>query len=623
MTKSSFDNSDMASLCDLQSQTPTPPCSTFESFYATPSFDTASLASESDFESDADENSSEISSSPPQRASKHCGFTPHRGIARLPRAWERKAATPFAPRVEGQRIWKRVPLAEIQSRNSTQLKPWSNGVVRVVKKMKMHCSEDQSLLNKEVSVETRTEGLGDLGERKRKVSGTTQSPTEVVVNTDDQDADNVDLITSGNTATELEAPHISEPVFEEMVAPPEVEQTENVEVSTLVEVNIVESFTQVDSDNTNEEDRDLPTQSVPEVSVESEVTDKDTEHRQKDVLEPLETSECLQTFDEANTSTSKVTSAADEALEAAPEHTEETTVLVHTEPMSRTTRRRSSLAAVFTGNGLVQIPDASELESAQTGISAKELSSPSDDTAFLHAFLTRARAQKAARAQSSPEKKKSEETLTTEPPSAIRGNDDQTFEGTDETTLTVVFEADKEETTLTSPCRRSTRTRLPRPQRITPVVPSSIPVRRSNGTEFIFLQRTEAQEVAITTRMNTRRNRGDAEYPRFKLPHINDPNYVSTLNQMAKVSPKKRRTRKEVSWNESKLTEIYETEAVEQEESKQEMQETTLLAENKPKARKMKKLGTVNGTPAPKRTVEEVETSSQVPERRLRSRTKR
>src|SRR5271170_7809990 len=76
--------------------------------YINPTFTTDSLE---------DEDSSSSPCQSPSPSPKRYTFTPRR-VAKLPRAWERAPATPFAPRTEGQKIWKRVPLGEIQA-NST------------------------------------------------------------------------------------------------------------------------------------------------------------------------------------------------------------------------------------------------------------------------------------------------------------------------------------------------------------------------------------------------------------------------------------------------------------------------------------------------------------------------
>ncbi|KAK7515301.1 uncharacterized protein IWZ02DRAFT_62551 [Phyllosticta citriasiana] len=57
--------------------------------------------------------------------------------------------------------------------------------------------------------------------------------------------------------------------------------------------------------------------------------------------------------------------------------------------------------------------------------------------------------------------------------------------------------------------RRSSRARTTRIPS-TPAAPNRIPVRRADGNEPVVLKKTEAQELAIATRTNTRRNKGGA-----------------------------------------------------------------------------------------------------------------
>ena len=48
----------------------------------------------------------------PSPAAKRYAFTP-KHHAKIPRAWERKPSTPFAPRNESQKIWKRYQLPDV------------------------------------------------------------------------------------------------------------------------------------------------------------------------------------------------------------------------------------------------------------------------------------------------------------------------------------------------------------------------------------------------------------------------------------------------------------------------------------------------------------------------------
>lgn len=110
--------------------------------------------------------------------------------------------------------------------------------------------------------------------------------------------------------------------------------------------------------------------------------------------------------------------------------------------------------------------------------------------------------------------------------------------------------------------RRSNRTRaakIPRPH-APPDVPHQIPVRRANGTEFIFLKRTEAQQTALTTRANTKRNKGDAQMPKYRLKELAKHQGEEGTEEAESGVPEaaqldKPISKKQVSWNEQNLVE--------------------------------------------------------------------
>ncbi|PYH99069.1 hypothetical protein BO71DRAFT_394648 [Aspergillus ellipticus CBS 707.79] len=117
--------------------------------------------------------------------------------------------------------------------------------------------------------------------------------------------------------------------------------------------------------------------------------------------------------------------------------------------------------------------------------------------------------------------------------------------------------------------RRSTR---PRTTRSSPVrtataaaaVRNTLSLRRAKGTEFIFLQRTEAQELALSTRRNTRLNRGNALMPKFVLQGLARKSQESKKqspttpssddDKAADDSGRPQKTaKKHVSWNDDRL----------------------------------------------------------------------
>jgi hypothetical protein len=230
-----------------------------------------------------------------------------------------------------------------------------------------------------------------------------------------------------------------------------------------------------------------------------------------------------------------------------------------------------------------------------------------EDTDFLHAFLTRAKAKKAAR-EASPQKvdrvppspmtrsRAALVPLSTNSPSLRKANKYQ---------LEATYESEVVETNKTgSPCRRSGRTRLPRPQKAPAVTPSTIPVRRSNGTEFVFLQSTDTAQVALATRANTKRNKGEAVMPKMKL-------HALTQAQKSPSKSPKQRKGKEVSWKDEPTYFGMKAEEVEEAGEKRD-------ADDKQRERKTRRLGGANGTPAPKKMMPEVamEVRTPVPRKR-------
>ncbi|MDI1492000.1 MAG: hypothetical protein OHK93_003211 [Ramalina farinacea] len=149
-------------------------------------------------------------------------------------------------------------------------------------------------------------------------------------------------------------------------------------------------------------------------------------------------------------------------------------------------------------------------------------------------------------------------------------------------------ETNGEETKAADPgsCRRSTRTRLPTPAKNPPGAPSFIPVRRTDGTDPVVLQKTQAQELAITTRANTRRNKGQSKPPALALQDISSDDTESTTSSRQRAA-----NGKAVVWAEQ-LTSFQEWQEGITEESEEQL----------PKVKRMRGLGNPTGTPVAKRT---------------------
>lgn len=192
-----------------------------------------------------------------------------------------------------------------------------------------------------------------------------------------------------------------------------------------------------------------------------------------------------------------------------------------------------------------------------------------DDTEFLQGFLSRARAKKEAKAAS----QQSYESEGVSFPLQPRTRSRRRHSADEQTPVTARTQRilrppvackdgsqaseNTQEEDLASP-RRSSRARVPRPStKVAPAVPSTIPVRRPKGTEFVFLQKDETQKLALTTRRNTQRNKGEAVHPTCRLLELNrsteeaEGSERTRRSRSRSESPQKRikRTDKQVQWD--------------------------------------------------------------------------
>ncbi|KAF2842092.1 hypothetical protein M501DRAFT_385087 [Patellaria atrata CBS 101060] len=74
------------------------------------------------------------------------------------------------------------------------------------------------------------------------------------------------------------------------------------------------------------------------------------------------------------------------------------------------------------------------------------------------------------------------------------------------------------------------------------ITPNKISMRRADGSEPMMLRKTEAQELALTTRKNTRTNRGSVPFPKYRLRSL-----IPDLNDQELECP--RRDGKSVHWD--------------------------------------------------------------------------
>ncbi|KAJ5823348.1 hypothetical protein N7447_005688 [Penicillium robsamsonii] len=224
--------------------------------------------------------------------------------------------------------------------------------------------------------------------------------------------------------------------------------------------------------------------------------------------------------------------------------------------------------------------------------SALRSSLDGEDAELLNDFLFRANAKRAAKA-THPEDSKSTEMssstkespevecstpprrvlveLTTNSPSPVklqispskfdakRGAD-----GADDQEDIIPKELKEEQAPASPAYRRSTRAK----GSSTPSMRNTISLRRAKGTEFVFLQRTETQQVAMATKRNTRFNKGKSVTPMVALEALaqqSSEQELQTGNSQNEDSNHKDtnfrgliKPRKQVSWNEERMAEYEE-----------------------------------------------------------------
>ena len=265
---------------------------------------------------------------------------------------------------------------------------------------------------------------------------------------------------------------------------------------------------------------------------------------------------------------------------------------------------------------IIEPVEAKEIPHARRSQSAARFS---DDTSMLREFLNRAQASKAAKTpvllpldadepqispRRSPRKAYSPQKSAFISPTRHPGDLTKRHSTPPREQIDDHMDPDDGDGTTATPtsCRRSTRTRLPAPAKTPPGAPSFIPVRRADGTDPVVLQKSQAQELAMVTRANTRRNKGQSKPPLLALKDlpVDAAEVLDTAGQRTEI-------RKSVNW--AKTIASYQ----EPKEKAEEMDET------KGKVRRMRGLGGINGTPAPKKTTTVVTSSNGTPAPKRRS----
>ena len=234
-------------------------------------------------------------------------------------------------------------------------------------------------------------------------------------------------------------------------------------------------------------------------------------------------------------------------------------------------------------------------------IRTRSISRLSDDTMMLKDFLNRVQARKAAKGimipayvppptepyRRSPRKALAE--VDRNSPSPQKPSNLANRPGTPpakQNHKAVEFDDLGELVLATASCRRSTRTRLFVPPKTVAGAPSLIPVRRADGTDPIVLQKSLAQELAMVTRANTRRNKGQSKPPKLTLQSL--PAEASVDIVTVPIRRGEEDGARAVGWDE---TLVYFQQRSPPKAGKE---------QKRPQVRRLRKLGAMNGTPAPK-----------------------
>jgi hypothetical protein len=267
-----------------------------------------------------------------------------------------------------------------------------------------------------------------------------------------------------------------------------------------------------------------------------------------------------------------------------------------------------------------------------------------DDTAILKSFLSRAAASKAEKAANisrreslenrrdsdivrhalaSPRKvledkdpnspSKYDQDVTVEAPTALLVNTDTAEEAspTPEQTET----GDKSEQKPARASRRSARaktSRLPAPASTAPAQASKIAIRRADGNEHVVLKKSDAQELALITRNNTRKNKQGAFTVNLRLLKLATEAIMEPLLAEKDIPKEPAPGKKTLRWDEQLA--YYQEHAdtiasqIAEAESLSTPDELSLPAapvtkprvskdNSTPKIRRVRGLGTANGTP--------------------------
>jgi hypothetical protein len=510
-----------------------------------------------------------------------CKFTPDIP-KKAPRAWERKPATPFAPRSESHKIWKRCK-QNLDRKCATREREFWRTVKRMRTEETRRGDEDEHGYGAAAFIGTMYDDVRDMeSERRRKlVTGYSHEGMHFFA----KERRDGNVITGPKAAApSLMAQEVSEG-FGSVVS----RRSEEDENGTAPAMGHMQHMARSTAPRRN---KGRPSAGRINAIFDGRSSPMSTKTRRE--------------------KQNSIVAEIDQRATAERRQVEEEQQLARDEP---------SPAEKQVVVGSCKKPPSSEDQVVQE-VPKISLTVEGDDTEYLHAFLTRAKAKRAATAIMRPpsqagtgEQRQTASSPQTRSRTALAAININSPSPKKTTKLDVQTEKLNQngmilsDLTAASPLRKSSRNRLPRPQARQAATPSSIPFRRSNGTEFIFLQKTEAQQIAMATRSNTRRNKGEALQPKMKLEALSS----QPVSSPTKVG-RKRKNSKQVSWDEG-LAYFAQAEVQHLESVEEQREEQTPV-------KRSRRLAGGKGTPAPKKKMAEAAMHTITPTSRTRARTK-
>ena len=515
----------------------------------------------------------------------------------LPRAWERRPATPFIARNESRKIWKRVPLEAVGSNIE---KKWRR--------------ETQKLKTRPV----KRLRVTHLGEEDNK--------------------ENVDYVAS-KWIEEMTTPSPKRKPLECGVLAQQKIETANMRPSVEVD----------EKDDEDEEFDDVYHTASPELGTRYafEILEEQGSDDGEGVASPFVLDTVLASV-EAEDTASAFTQPTD------PADASSTTLALST-AMASLSKAPISLTQLEHAE-----EENQEIVIARHTLEPVDTTTEQDDTAYLYGFLSRTRARKAAKqaVQDPPQSidtMEGRDELAVEPTCLHVEDASQTTPDRYDAPTTL---PEPKEPEITMSPRRSSRltTRLPLPQKPVSKLPSKISLKKLTGVDSTA-KKPQTPSVAVATRQNTNSNKYGAITVKYRLNQLHaeakaressagDVEAEEQASEETAIKKRKNKRGKAVNWAETLATFQDESEAqedlavtegdaapeeqqegeeqlVEPEEgtipnteeaagtlAEESMQTLLKLLQEKKKSRGgMKKLrrlrrlnaGSVNGTPAPKK----------------------